>query len=165
MDDFDVVMEVPERKNEICVVSQIQVNGNLISYFPYVLKGRYVKTYFKATSFLTKLSEAISDQISLCYLQDFRGGDWMFGETLARMIVANCISEKKYDGVKFAHLIEKMEQMAVSTFEGEFFPTGVIVSSDFSKYKNNYFEFKTERDINFINKREWFLANGQESFF
>lgn len=165
VDDFDVVMEVPERENEICVVSQIQVNGNLISYFPYVLKGRYVKTYFKATSFLTKLSEAISDQISLCYLQDFRGGDWMFGETLARMIVANCISEKKYDGVKFAHLIEKMEQMAVSTFEGEFFPTGVIVSADFSKYKNNYFEFKTERDINFINKREWFLANGQESFF
>lgn len=165
VENLDVVMEVPERDDEICVVSQIQVNGDLISYFPYVLKGRYVKLYFKAKSFLTKLSEAISDQISLCYLQNFRGGDWVFGEILARMIVANCISEKKYDGVKFAHLIEKMEQMAVSTFEGEFFPTGVIVSSDFSKYKDNFFEFKTERDINYLNKREWFLANGQESFF
>lgn len=164
VENLDVVMEVPERDDEICVVSQIQVNGDLISYFPYVLKGRYVKLYVKAKSFLTKLSEAISDQISLCYLQDFRGGDWMFGEILARMIVANCISEKKYDGIKFAHLIEKMEQMAVSTFEGEFFPTGVIVSSDISKYKNNYFEFKTERDINYLDKREWFLANGQESF-
>lgn len=165
VENLDVVIEVPERDDEICVVSQIQVNGDLISYFPYVLKGRYVKTYSKAKSFLTKLSEAISDQISLCYLQDFRGGDWMFGESLARMIVANCISERKYDGIKFAHLIEKMEQMAVSTFEGEFFPTGVIVSSDFSKYKDNYFEFKTERDINNLDKREWFLANGQESFF
>ncbi|XBX09052.1 hypothetical protein QMP26_13875 [Enterocloster clostridioformis] len=165
VDNLDVVMEVPERDDEICVVSQIQINGDLISYFPYVLKGRYVKIYFKAKSFLTKLSEAISDQISLCYLQGFKGGDWMFGEILARMIVANCISEKKYDGIKFAHLIEKMEQMAVSTFEGEFFPTGVIISSDFSKYKDNYFEFKTERDINYLDKREWFLANGQESFF
>ena len=165
VENLDVVIEVPERDDEICVVSQIQVNGDLISYFPYVLKGRYVKTYSKAKSFLTKLSEAISDQISLCYLQDFRGGDWMFGESLARMIVANCISQRKYDGIKFAHLIEKMEQMAVSTFEGEFFPTGVIVSSDFSKYKDNYFEFKTERDINNLDKREWFLANGQESFF
>lgn len=164
VDNLDVVMEVPERDDEICVVSQIQVSGDLISYFPYVLKGRYVKIYSKAKSFLTKLSEAISAQISLCYLQDFRGGDWMFGEILARMIVANCISEKKYDGIKFAHLIEKMEQMAVSTFEGEFFPTGVIVSSDFSKYRDNYFEFKTERDINYLDKREWFLANGQESF-
>ena len=92
VDNLDVVMEVPEREDEICGVSQIQVNGDLISYFPYVLKGRYVKIYFKAKSFLIKLSEAISDQISLCYLQDFRGGDWMFGEVLARMIVANCIS-------------------------------------------------------------------------
>lgn len=165
VDNLDVVMEVPEREDEICVVSQIQVNGDLISYFPYVLKGRYVKIYFKAKSFLIKLSEAISDQISLCYLQNFRGGDWMFGEVLARMIVANCISERRYDGIKFAHLIEKMEQMAVSTFEGEFFPTGVIVSSDFPKYRDNYFEFKTERDINYLDKREWFLANGQESFF
>lgn len=72
---------------------------------------------------------------------------------------------RRYDGIKFAHLIEKMEQMAVSTFEGEFFPTGVIVSSDFPKYRDNYFEFKTERDINYLDKREWFLANGQESFF
>lgn len=165
VDNLDVVMEVPERDDEICVVSQIQANGDLISYFPYVLKGRYVKIYFKAKSFLTKLSEAISDQISLCYLQGFKGGDWMFGEILARMIVANCISEKKYDGIKFAHLIEKMEQMAVSTFEGEFFPTGVIISSDFSNYKDNYFEFMTERNINYLDKREWFLANGQESFF
>ena len=165
VDNLNAVMEVPERDDEICVVSQIQVNGDLISYFPYVLKGRYVKIYFKAKSFLIKLSEAISDQISLCYLQGFKGGDWMFGEISARMIVANCISEKKYDGIKFAHLIEKMEQMAVSTFEGEFFPTGVIISSDLSKYKDNYFEFKKERYINYLDKREWFLANGQESFF
>ena len=73
VENLDVVMEVPERDDEICIVSQIQVNGDLISYFPYVLKGMYVKIYFKARSFLTKLSEAISDQISLCYLQDFRG--------------------------------------------------------------------------------------------
>ena len=163
--NLDNVMEVPDRDDEICVVSQIQVNGELISYFPYVLKGRYVKTYFKTKSFIVKLSEAISDQLSLSYLQDFEGGDWMFGESLAQMIVANCISAKNYDGIKFAHLIEKMEQMAVSTFEGEFFPTGVIVSSDFSKYMANFFEFREERDINHLDKREWFLANGQESFF
>ncbi len=165
VDSLDVIMEVPEQDDEICVVSQIQVNGELISYFPYVLKGRYVKLFLKSKSFLTKLSEAVSTQISLCYLQGFNGGDWMFGEVFARMIVANCISQKKYDVAKFAHLIEKMEQMAVSTFEGEFFPTGVIVSSDFSKYRENFFEFNAVRDINYLGKREWFLANGQESFF
>lgn len=165
VESLDEAMEVPGNDNEICVVSQIQTNGELIAYFPYVLRGRDVKKYLNIKSFLPKLSEAISDQITLCYLQDFKGGDWIFGENLARIIVSNCISTRKYDGIKFAHLIEKMEQLAASTFEGEFFPTGVIVSADSSKYKENYFEFRIKRDIDNLDKREWFLANGQESFF
>lgn len=114
------VMDVPEKDDEICVVSQIKVKNKLIAYFPYVLKGRNVKIYLHINSFISKLAEAISDQITLCYLQDFKGGDWIFGENLARVIVANCISTRKYDGIKFAHLIEKMEQLASSTFEGDF---------------------------------------------
>ena len=110
----------------------------LIAYFPYVLRGRYVKKYLEIKSFLPKLAEAISDQITLCYLQEFKGGDWLFGENLAKIIVSNCISTKKYDGIKFAHLIEKMEQLAASTFESQFFSTGVIVCTDPSKYRNKY---------------------------
>lgn len=165
VESLDEAMAVPEEDNEICVVSQIQTNGELIAYFPYVLRGRYVKKYLEIKSFLPKLAEAISDQITLCYLQEFKGGDWLFGENLAKIIVSNCISTKKYDGIKFAHLIEKMEQLAASTFESQFFSTGVIVCTDPSKYRNNYFEFQKKRDIDTLNKREWFLANGQESFF
>ena len=165
VDTLDIVMEVPGCEDEICVVSQIKANNELVAYFPYVLKGQFVKKYLNAKSFLSKLSEAISDQITLCYLQNFAGGEWIFGESLARMIISNCISESKYDSIKFAHLIEKFEQLAASTFEGTFFSTGVIVCSDLSKYKKNFFEFKEVRDIAKLDKREWFLANGQESFF
>ena len=165
VENIDIVMDVPENDKEICVVSQIQVNGQLIAYFPYVLKGRNVKKYLEVKSLLTKLSEAISDQITLCYIQEFKGGDWIFGENLAKMIVSNCISTRQYDGIKFVHLIEKLEQLATSTFEGAFFPTGVIVCADSSKYKENYFEFVTAKHIDDIDKREWFLVDGQESFF
>ena len=165
VDSLEEAMEVPGDDNEVCVVSQIKANGELIAYFPYVIRGRDVKRYLTTMSFLPKLSEAISNQISLCYLHDFRGGDWIFGENLAKIIVSNCISTRKYDGIKFFHLIEKMEQLAATTFEGEFFPTGVIVSADSSKYKSNYFEFRIKRNIDNLAKREWFLANGQESFF
>lgn len=165
VNELDVAMDVPVKDNEICIVSQIQANGEVISYFPYVLKGRNVKKFLELKSFLTKLAEAISDQITLCYLQNFKGGDWIFGENLARMIVSNCISTQKYDGIKFAHLIEKMEQLATSTFEGTFFPTGVIVSSDTSKYKEHFLKFRKEKQLDQIDKRQWFLANGQESFF
>lgn len=165
VDSIDEVMDVPKENNEICVVSQIKVSNQLIAYFPYVLKGRNVKKYLTVNSLISKLAEAVSDQITLCYLQDFRGGDWIFGENLARIIVSNCISTRKYDGIKFAHLIEKMEQLSSSTFEGDFFPTGVIVSSDLTKYRNNFFEFRTQRDIDTLDKREWFLSNGKETFF
>ncbi len=164
-ESLDEVMDVPENDNEICVVSQIQTNGELIAYFPYVLRGSGVKKYLSIKSLLPKLSEAVSDQITSCYLQGFNGGDWIFGENLARIIVSNCISTRKYDGIKFAHLIEKIEQLAASTFEGDFFPTGVIVCSDSSKYRGNFFEFTKIKNIDNLDKREWFLANGQESFF
>lgn len=165
VDEIDEIMVVPGKENEICVVSQIRTKDEFIAYFPYVLKGENVKIYFSLSSFLSKLSEAISDQITFSYLLDFKGGDWIFGESLARIIVSNCISTRKHDGLKFAHLIEKMEQLATSSFEGEFFPTGVIVSADSAKYKKNYFEFQRMRSIDDLDKREWFLANGKESFF
>lgn len=142
VDKIEEVMDVSEKDNEICVVSQIKVNNELITYFPYVLAGRNVKIYLRTSSFISKLAEAISDQITMCYLQDFRGGDWIFGENLARIIISNCISTRKYDGIKYAHLIEKMEQLSSSTFEGEFFTTGVIVCSDLTKYKKIALNFE-----------------------
>lgn len=165
VDEIEEVMDVSQTDNEICVVSQIKVSNELLAYFPYVLKGRNAKIYLNIKSFISKLAEAISDQITLCYLKEFKGGDWIFGENFARIIVSNCISTRKYDGNKFMHLIEKMEQLSSSTFEGEFFRTGVIVCSDLSKYKDNYFEFQMPRDIDRLDKREWFLANGKETFF
>ena len=109
------VNEIKERENEICVVSQIYVDDELIAYYPYVLVGKYIKKMNLAKNFFPRIAEAISEQLTACYLQKFKGGDWLFGD-------------------KFAHLIEKIEQLSVSTFEGEYFSTGVIVSSNFAKY-------------------------------
>lgn len=67
VESLDEAMAVPEDDREICVVSQIQANGELIAYFPYVLRGRSVKKYLEIKSLLPKLSEAISDQINIQY--------------------------------------------------------------------------------------------------
>ena len=165
VEELTDVMLVPNSNNEVCLISQIKVDNQVIAYFPYVLVGDNVTTYFYLKSFLSKLAEAISDQITMCYLNKFKGTNWIFGENLARMVVANCISTKKYDGIDFAHLIEKIEQLSSATFEGEFFSTGVIVTSDLAKYKSNFFKFSGLKNIDFIEKREWYLANGKETFF
>ena len=163
--EISEIMEVPDDDTEICIVSQIMDDEKLIAYYPVVFKSTNIKLYLKAKNLLSKMAEAISDQMTLCYQQGFRGCDWFFGENFARIIVSNCISTKKYDGIKFAHLIEKMEQLSVSTFEGQFFTTGVIITSNISKYRSGLEEFNEVRKLDEIDKREWFLANGKESFF
>lgn len=168
--ELNPVQAVPTEDNKICLVSQIVANSQVIAYFPYVLVGRDIKKYLCTSSFLQKLSEAVSDQITLCYLMDFNGGDWLFGDSFAQIVIANCVSSSLYNGLKFAHLIEKMQQLSMSTFEGQAFTTGVIVSKDISKYKESTFRFvnngkENPHNIDEMDKRIWFLANGETSFF
>lgn len=143
------VNEIKERENEICVVSQIYVDDELIAYYPYVLVGKYIKKMNLAKNFFPRIAEAISEQLTACYLQKFKGGDWLFGDKFAQMLIANCVSSNLHNGIKFAHLIEKIEQLSVSTFEGEYFSTGVIVS----KYKklhvatNIFMEICTQNSV------------------
>ncbi len=159
------VNEVPGRDNEICLVSQIVVGNRLIAYYPYVLVGKFVLKYALAKNLYIRMTEAISDQLSACYLQGFYGGNWLFGDKFAQMLVANCVSTNLYDGIKFAPLIEKMEQLSVTTFEAENFTTGVIVTSNKRPYKSNSFTLLRESDIYKCGKREWFLADGKSSFY
>lgn len=158
------VNEVKERSNELCLVSQIIVNNKLIANYPYVLHGRDVYKYRKANSLLEKIAEAISDQITACFLQGFSGGIWLFGDSFAQMLIANCVSSSLHGGIEYAHLIEKMEQLSVSTFEGQFFTTGIIVTSNSRHYTEKH-KFKKSRTLDEMEKREWFLADGQNTFF
>ena len=158
------INEVIGNPNELCLVSQIVVNNKLIANFPYVLRGRDVSKYQKAYSLLKKIAEAVSDQITACYLQGFSGGNWLFGNSFAQMLIANCISSSSHDGIEYAHLIEKMEQLSVSTFEGQFFTTGIIVTNNSRHYPNKH-KFRESKPLDKIEKREWFLADGQETFF
>ena len=110
------------------------MDDELIAYYPYVLVRKYIKKMNLAKNFFPRIAEAISEQLTACYFQKFKGGDWLFGDKFAQMLIANCVSSNLHNGIKFAHLIEKIEQLSVSTFEGEYFSTGVIVSSNFAKH-------------------------------
>lgn len=158
------VNEVKGKTDELCLVSQIVVNNKLIANYPYVLRGRDVVRYRKAKSLLEKIAEAISDQITSCFLQGFSGGIWLFGDSFAQMLIANCVSSSLHGGIEYAHLIEKMERLSVSTFEGEFFTTGIIVTSNSRHYTDKH-KFKKSRTLDKMEKREWFLADGQNTFF
>lgn len=70
-------------KEEICLVSQIVVEDKLIAYYPYVLVGSNVPKISLAKGFLTRITEAVSEQVTACFVRGFKGGDWLFGDTFA----------------------------------------------------------------------------------
>lgn len=166
VEEFEPVNSVEIKgKNGICLVSQIVVDGKVVAYYPYVLIGSNVPKFSLAKGFLTRITEAISEQVTACFLREFKGGDWLFGDTFAQRLIANCIARNGYKEINFAHLIEKMEQLSVATFEGEYFTTGTIVTRKAHHYKKNKFRYGKARHIDHLDKRDWFLADGKSSFF
>lgn len=162
---IDNVVSVPTHNDQICIFSQIIVEEKLIAYFPFSLKGMLVKPLFNTKSFFAKLSEAVSDLATLCFLNGFKGGDWLFGDIFAKMIVSNIISSKSYSPDKFYNLISLMEKLSNATFEGTYFPTGLIVTSNSNPYKLGLYEFEKKTTIKYLTKRQWFLADGNDSFY
>ena len=165
INEIQEVVKVPNADNKVCLFSQIIVKNSLVAFFPYVIEGSDVGTYASLKNFLLKIVDAVSDVITSCYLQDFEGSNLFFGDNFAKLLVSNCISTKKFSSTKFAHLIEKIEQLSAATFEGEFFSTGLIVSEHIQKFKKCSLKFREPRNVNSLKKREWFLANGKETFF
>lgn len=162
---FDIVMPSAHSPREVCLVSQVVIDDELIFNFPYILVGRDVKKYANAKSIYSRVAKAIAAQLKICYLQKFQSSAWLFGGKFAELMVANCISSKKYNGEAFSKLIETMEQLSVSTFEGENFTTGVIVTRDTGKYKGNTFSFPQPRKLDRLSKRDFFLVNGDSTFY
>ncbi len=163
--DLEEIMAVPNVCDEVCLVSQIRTSNGLIAFFPFIIKGYYVGLYSSSKSLLSKVAEAVSDVISLCYSQEFSCSHFLLGESFGKLLVSNCISSKKHNTTEFAHLIEKIEELSVTTFEGAYFTTGVILSENVAKYKKRSLNFQSVKRLDTIDKREWLLANGKETFF
>lgn len=153
-----------KRPNEICLIARLEEKGKIIALYPMVLSGYWVSDLSKSLGLLKRIADAITEQISICYLRDFKGGEWMFGSTFAQNFVSGCVSTKAFKKKKFTNLIEKMEHLSVATFEGSSFTTGVIVTRDKRRFGNKIL-LNVQQHLDDITKREWFLVDGNESFF
>lgn len=165
VEELEQIMPVKgEDESKICLLSQIVIQDKVVAYYPYVLEGRTVSSLVRSEGLLKRITEIISEQVTICYLRGFKGGDWLFGDIFAQRLIANCITRNGYKGRDFAHLVEKMGQLSVTTFEGEYFTTGIIVSQKALHYKKNKLRYNKPRHIDQLDKRDWFLADGNSSF-
>ncbi|WP_064117590.1 hypothetical protein [Pseudomonas fluorescens] len=99
-----------------------------------------------------------------------------FGDELLELTISKFFSRGHYDYRKFKQLIELFHKLANTRFEGRNFTTGLVLTRSFYAYANmrqhtragTLLPLKETRKlspIDPIDKRFWYLADGQTSYF
>ncbi|ANI54287.1 hypothetical protein [Pseudomonas sp. DR 5-09] len=99
-----------------------------------------------------------------------------FGDELLELTISKFFSRGHYDYRKFKQLVELFHKLANSRFEGRNFTTGLVLTRSFYAYANKrehtragtllpLREVRKLSPIDPIDKRFWYLADGQTSYF
>lgn len=143
----------------------------ILAIMPVLLTGTNVHSI--ANRYLEDLAVTLSKQMTTCYNNSFHGGTFLFGEQLEKLVIGTCICAKKYDYTRIIHLIGLLERLSVTTFEGNSFSTGFILSRSLYEYRGKkrngeLFPLSKNQDIvrsPSIDKRFWYLMDGRDSFY
>jgi len=99
-----------------------------------------------------------------------------FGDELLELTISKFFSRGHYDYRKFKQLVELFHKLANTRFEGRNFTTGLVLTRSFYAYANKrqhtragtllpLKEARKLSPIDPIDKRFWYLADGQTSYF
>lgn len=135
-----------------------------------VLGGR---EFGHLTPVLQALGVALTRALSRGYAARFDVSPDAFGDGLIRNAIAMHYARRRYDYRHVAHLLDLFGKLAGATFEGEHFTSGLILTWAAQGYAG------AARDAAFlplrrarrlgpgaeIDKRFWYLADGQGAFF
>lgn len=154
-----------------CLKIKVYSEGEVLAIMPVLLAGENVKSI--SNRYLEDLAVVLSKQMTICYYNSFRGGTVFFGEQLEKLVVGTCICAKHYDYTRIIYLIELLEKLSATTFEGENFSTGFILSRSLYEYKgkrrngeliplNNEYDIVRTPEID---KRLWYIIDGKDSFY
>lgn len=143
-------------------VFAVELSGNLIKQYPKeLLKGAAQSLGMIVTGLLaTHFQDAIYD----------------LDERMTRNVVSRCLSRGKYNNKIILFLLRYLENLKSMTYEAEAFSTGFILSHNPQEYSEADTDFRNGNlyklregfnltDEASIHKREWFLANGNTSFY
>lgn len=163
-------------ENEMAIIVKVWgANKNeIMAVMPIVLAAENISN--TANTLFEKLSILISKKLTECYSNSFHFGPKYFGDGFAREFIATCLSARHYDFSRILFLIETFEKLAGTTFEGNYFTTGLIISRSLFEYNGKNGKnrggvlYRLENDYDVIrkplvDKRFWYLMDGMNSFY
>lgn len=125
---------------------------------------------------LNVFEAALSLTLSRSHKFGFADRPSQFGQELIELFISKYYSKGFFDHRRFLMLVELFKKLSTTTFEGRNFTTGLILTKSHYAYAEkgeNYrdgklYELKAPLILdqnNMLNKRLWYLADGQSSFF
>lgn len=163
----------PIDANNVVIIGRVLNSKILISAIGFHLKGDRISENVKL---LNKFEGALSGTFTQEFNNHFQYGSLAFGEELIKHTITNYICKGFYDFRSIRHLIEYFFKLRTTSFEGNFFSTGAILTKavhDFIDNENTKRNGQTYelsnwiriKNSNKIEKRLWYLADGKTSFF
>ena len=163
-------------ENKMAVIVKVfgEIKGSVVAVMPIVLEGENISNI--ENSLFENLAIVISKKMTECYMNSFHYGTRIFGDELPREFISVCLASKQYDSSRILFLVELFEKLAATTFEGEYFSTGLILSKSLYEYnqksgrdrRGKLNRLTEENDLiknPSINKRFWYLMDGISSFY
>lgn len=138
---------------------------------------RITNAHLTGLTYLLNVYEAaLALSLSRSYRFGFRDRPQQFAEDLLELAVAKYFSKGYYDYRKFLFLIDLFHKLSTSTFEGRHFTSGLILTrshyafaekADHSR-AGRLFALHSGKQLaptRDIEKRFWYLADGQTSYY
>lgn len=158
-EDIIIVSRVYGENNTILAILPIRLTGYQLAFLP--------RTYFD------RISNAISERLTICYAHKFEYSIHYFGDTFAKQVIARCVNCGRISFPKKELCISLIEKLSTTTFEDEFFSTAFIFTRSIFDYRDRHRNgslISMQNQINLvnalpINRRFWYVADGTHSVF
>jgi len=161
----------PIDDDNVIVLGRILEEDKMISSIGLRISKTGIK---KSARFLTILEGAITHTLTEQYQARFNQCKFKLGDELLLHFIANYLSKGGYDYRHVRHLIDYFSKLRTTSFEGNYFSTGVIMTKAHFDYqiegkrfgktyalKNNISLANTVE----IDRRFWYLVDGKKTFF
>lgn len=155
------------------LLGRVQSSDGLVAAFAIVLRSIFLKSL---GNLVTNFEGSLSSLLSNSYAAGFNDAMHLYGDPLIERVISKHIGKGHYDPARVLFLIEMTRKLASTTFESAFFNTGFILTRSAYAYSGKKGEFRqgtakqlkkrlSLSGISTPNKRLWYLADGDNSFF
>ena len=160
--------------DRVVITIKVIDSSSIIAIMPILLRRKDIASV--PSRVLEQLAASITQKITECYLRQFHGGTQLMGTELENLVIARVFSMGVFDPSRFSFLITYLDKLSHTTFEGQFFTTGFILSRSLYDYKKGI--TKKRNGILYaidaalplvrnpkIEKRFWYLVDGKQKFY